>query len=790
MRNQKVTYDMRRGFIWIMTGLMSVWMFLLILGTSGYAQGAENTLFVGEFENRTDIVNPLLSFISDTLNFLFSRSELADIRPIPAGLRSAYLQRARNEQPNVDATQLNLLAAEYGKADAVLLGSYSKTGAQWTMDTQLYVTRGGGRAKEDIRLTGDDVYRLLDSLAAEVSKRLGTGQYMLLSTPSWEAYESYRRGHETYYSFDVMGAMRHFQRAIELDPQLAIAHAELGMCRLLLEDPGEAGKAFAEAAKNLQNVSEQERFIVMGLMGYYEAGRLSGRAEMPRMRDDMVWDEPWLHWNIFQNSSDADVRNRILKQWLTSVLAYARAGFYSAPELVALLPGGGASAVQYSGISGFTYRTREFMEAFNTTGDPQFLEAALEFINLAADMEADDEYDDAWRHWELADIYSIMNRTSDAQEQRKNWLQMAKRKLQTSQPSMTMDDIARKYLKMGLLKEALELASKAVEQESEPRIRAVCLLTVADVYVASGELDEAFSSYVEVFEPSARGYAAKGALAASLSGLRKLMRGNPEFMDEVKRAKLDEIMETLENMDPLIARSEDTASESLYSGGAVFTHIKDFCTAMGDIKPALTLVRGMLKAETDPSERLVFLTYLSMFEGGITESDITESERRLLGVESGFIGTWIVIGPFENKDRKGFDTVYPPEKEIDLAKTYRSMGQEVRWQEITGNFIVDLTRIFEPNINVAAYAMTSITVPEEMDVQIKAGSDDTLTIWLNGERVHANNASREVTPDEDVVHVRLEKGENTILLKICQGDGAWGYCLRIVDKDGNPALSD
>lgn len=106
----------------------------------------EYTLFVGEFENRTGIVNPLLDSVNDTLDFLFSRSQLANIHPVSSGLRSAYLQRARYEQPNVNAIQLNLLAGRYAKADAVLVGSYSKTGAEWSMDAQLYVTRGGSRA--------------------------------------------------------------------------------------------------------------------------------------------------------------------------------------------------------------------------------------------------------------------------------------------------------------------------------------------------------------------------------------------------------------------------------------------------------------------------------------------------------------------------------------------------------------------------------------------------------------------------------------------------------------------
>jgi len=113
---------------------------LLILSIFCHAQEAgEYRLFVGEFENRAGIVNPLLDFLSDTLSFLFSRSELAEIHPISPGLRSACLQRARNEQPNVDAIHINLSAAEYARADAVLVGFYTKTEAQWAMEAELYV---------------------------------------------------------------------------------------------------------------------------------------------------------------------------------------------------------------------------------------------------------------------------------------------------------------------------------------------------------------------------------------------------------------------------------------------------------------------------------------------------------------------------------------------------------------------------------------------------------------------------------------------------------------------------
>ncbi|HJT76837.1 MAG TPA: hypothetical protein VJ739_06505, partial [Gemmataceae bacterium] len=37
-------------------------------------------------------------------------------------------------------------------------------------------------------------------------------------------------------------------------------------------------------------------------------------------------------------------------------------------------------------------------------------------------------------------------------------------------------------------------------------------------------------------------------------------------------------------------------------------------------------------------------------------------------------GKWYYIGPFDNTDNEGFDAVYPPEREIDLKKTYTGKG--------------------------------------------------------------------------------------------------------------------
>ena len=61
---------------------------------------------------------------------------------------------------------------------------------------------------------------------------------------------------------------------------------------------------------------------------------------------------------------------------------------------------------------------------------------------------------------------------------------------------------------------------------------------------------------------------------------------------------------------------------------------------------------------------------------------------------------------------------------------------------------------------------------------------------LNGELVHTNPAYRGAYPDQDRIPVRLKQGWNTLLIKVLQGAGGWGYYVRFVDPDDSPMRPD
>ena len=64
----------------------------------------------------------------------------------------------------------------------------------------------------------------------------------------------------------------------------------------------------------------------------------------------------------------------------------------------------------------------------------------------------------------------------------------------------------------------------------------------------------------------------------------------------------------------------------------------------------------------------------------------TRDETRQASLEaSGAIRwpiTWQIIGPFDNAEGRGLDTVFPPEQEIKLDAQYEGRGEPARWHGV------------------------------------------------------------------------------------------------------------
>ncbi len=167
--------------------------------------------------------------------------------------------------------------------------------------------------------------------------------------------------------------------------------------------------------------------------------------------------------------------------------------------------------------------------------------------------------------------------------------------------------------------------------------------------------------------------------------------------------------------------------------------------------------------------------------------DPTVTPRR-----AGFLVHWWLLGPLPNPDNRAFDRAFIDETGVpDVTAPVRVGNRTLRWREyrvFDPQGVVVLNDFFSDNDWVACYAYTEFTVEQEMDAELRIGSDDSVKVWLNGKLVHQFGGMRGLSIDQDRVRVRLQKGVNRLLLKVTQGGGGWEFCVRLVDLSGRPLL--
>ncbi len=156
--------------------------------------------------------------------------------------------------------------------------------------------------------------------------------------------------------------------------------------------------------------------------------------------------------------------------------------------------------------------------------------------------------------------------------------------------------------------------------------------------------------------------------------------------------------------------------------------------------------------------------------------------------QAGFINHWWIAGPFPNLNNQAEKNTGFPEQRIDFSQVQLFDSLTASWQKVkpAGLYpVIPFADLFGKR-QAAAYAWAEITAPQDQPVILKAGSNDGIALWLNGDQIHENMIPRTLTIDEDEVRAKLKKGKNQILLKVPNQGGNWQACLRVCDESGRP----
>jgi hypothetical protein len=166
-----------------------------------------------------------------------------------------------------------------------------------------------------------------------------------------------------------------------------------------------------------------------------------------------------------------------------------------------------------------------------------------------------------------------------------------------------------------------------------------------------------------------------------------------------------------------------------------------------------------------------------------------------LVAQFGFITRWKVVGPFDNTGGAGLQTAYPPEKSIDLEMTYQGKKNlSMTWKEhLTADphGVVDLNKALGKHMGVTGYAYAAVTSQKERPVELRAGSNNAVKIFLNGRQIYFRDEYHHgMRMDQHVGRVTLKAGRNEILIKVCQNEQKedwaqlWSFQLRVCDALG------
>ncbi len=185
-----------------------------------------------------------------------------------------------------------------------------------------------------------------------------------------------------------------------------------------------------------------------------------------------------------------------------------------------------------------------------------------------------------------------------------------------------------------------------------------------------------------------------------------------------------------------------------------------------------------------------------IFSGRVIErkypSKVVVKQKQWIGTA---VNKWMVIGPFHNQGGAEVDVAHVIENEpIDLANTYKGRGEkDVKWvlQDIKSmlafrdDCVVDFNKLYGWPENVAAYAVTWVDAPKDMNAKFGIGSEDGFVIWVNDKRIgELHEKERGYRINDHVKSFKLKKGANKILVKISVTHGGWKFGANIMSTEG------
>ncbi len=164
------------------------------------------------------------------------------------------------------------ICARTGSA-AVLEGSIASLGSQYVLSLSAKNCSTGETLDEEMAQAArkEDVLNALSQMASTFRKRVGESLQTVdqhstplaeATTSSLEALEAYTTGWRLHFASGATASMPFFKRAVEIDPNFAMAHAALGRIYQDLDESDLSAESLSRAWALRERTSDREKFFI------------------------------------------------------------------------------------------------------------------------------------------------------------------------------------------------------------------------------------------------------------------------------------------------------------------------------------------------------------------------------------------------------------------------------------------------------------------------------------------------------------------------------------------------
>jgi tetratricopeptide (TPR) repeat protein len=246
---------------------------LALLGGTWYVasrpappQRAPLPVLIANFDNRTG--DPLFDrTLEQNVSLGMEQASFITAYPRRDALRVAAEMKAGS---SLDESVARLIATREG-IKVVLSGSIEQKGTKYNVNVK--AQQPDGQIISNLTATASsksDVLGVVGTLTARMRRALGDtappkpGEMEALTTASLEAAHAYALAQESQASDKLTDAIRYYQQAVDLDPNLGRAYAGLAVANFNLKKRAEAGEYYKKALALVGRMSEREKGRTLG----------------------------------------------------------------------------------------------------------------------------------------------------------------------------------------------------------------------------------------------------------------------------------------------------------------------------------------------------------------------------------------------------------------------------------------------------------------------------------------------------------------------------------------------